>query len=67
MNSWKELLILVAGYAFIFFVIALWETRNLKDSFDEWINAMLDWRDHAIPGLIFLGILGVVIFILAHA
>lgn len=67
MNSWKELLILVAGYAFIFFVIVLWETRNLKDAFDEWINAMLDWRDHAIPGLFFLAILGVVIFILAHA
>jgi hypothetical protein len=57
MNSWKFLIILVVGYAVAFFLISLRETGNLKDAFYEWIKAMLEWRDHAIPGLIFILVL----------
>lgn len=58
MNSWKFFLILVVGYAVVFFLMSLWETKNLKDALYEWTKTMLEWHNHAVPGLIFVLILG---------
>ena len=48
---------MILGYALVFFIMALWETRNIKDAFDMWMQAMKEWKRHAIAGLIFLIIL----------
>ncbi len=57
MDNLLLFLLLVIGYAIIFFIMALRDTRNLKDAFYEWKKAMLEWRNLAIPGLIFLLVL----------
>ena len=57
MNSWTFFLILVVVFAVVFFLISLWETKNLKDAFYEWTKTMFEWRNHAVPGLIFVLIL----------
>jgi hypothetical protein len=66
MSSWKFILLLIIGYAVVFFLISLWETKNLKDAFNEWLKALIDWRAHAIPGLIFILMLALVGFLIGE-
>ena len=67
MTSWLTVLALILGYAIVFFFIALWETRNLRDAFYEWIQTMSEWRNHAIPGVIFLIILAFIGYVLGES
>lgn len=53
-KTWQLALLLIIGYTIIFYLIALWNTRSLKEAFYEWKDTMLEWRNHAIPGIIFL-------------
>ena len=46
--------------------MALWNTRNLKDAFDEWKDTMLEWRNHAVPGVIFILALAFVCYLIGH-
>lgn len=64
MITWKFILLLIAGYAVVFFFVSLWETKNLKDAFFEWIKTMMDWRKAAISGLIFILALALLSYII---
>ena len=64
MKTLKLTIILILCYALVFFFISLYQTRNLKDAFFEWIQTLKEWKNHAVPGvlmLLFLLIVGIVI------
>jgi len=56
MSIWT-IVLLMLGWALIFFISALWETRNIKDAFDMWLDTMREWKAAAIAGVVFLGII----------
>ena len=66
MDTWKLIILMAIGYTVVFFFMALWNTRNLKDAFDEWKDTMLEWRNHAIPGAIFILALTFICYLIGH-
>lgn len=66
METIKLTIILVVIYSFIFFIMSLIETKNLKDAFYEWVQTMIEWKEHAVEGIIFLSILFIVCLAIGH-
>lgn len=65
-DTLQLVLLMAIGYTVVFYFMALWNTRNLKEAFYEWKDTMLEWRNHAVPGIIFILTLALIGYLIGH-